>query len=131
MDFPQIVRLYGGYGTYAIAFRLDMGPLPEELIDIAKSLARYPVLDEDDMSQLELDLETEAWDNYGRSDWKRALSVEFDSEVVDELDNDQLDKLWYDLDLSWRVEFETGRSAYFNIKEGVREMLKQNPNLEV
>lgn len=33
----------------------------------------YRVIDEDDLGQIEMELENEAWDNYGRADFTSAL----------------------------------------------------------
>lgn len=61
----------GGHGTFALAVRVDaIGP---DLLEQITSLSDYPLLDESDHSQREIDAQGESWDSWGRSDFKREL----------------------------------------------------------
>jgi len=52
---------------------LDLRYVTPEMIETIESLESYPILDEDDHSQLELDCQQEAWDNWAASDWRDAI----------------------------------------------------------
>jgi hypothetical protein len=131
-EFPQIVTTYGGYSTYGIVFRLDQGPLPEELIEVIDALDAYPILDENVMSEVEMELQGENWESWARDDWRRKLEEEFGDEDVDELSDEDIDKLWWDAaqHLSWEIEWEQGASPYFNFDEAAGWLHSNNPDLE-
>jgi hypothetical protein len=68
---PQCRELYGSYGSHGVA--IDPRYLSEELLENLQSLERYPVLDEDALSHLELELQGEAWESWACSDFSRKL----------------------------------------------------------
>jgi hypothetical protein len=68
---PQCRELYGSYGSHGVA--IDPRYLSEELLENLQSLENYPVLDEDALSHLELELQGEAWESWARSDFSRKL----------------------------------------------------------
>ena len=77
-----IYPCYGGYDTYAIAVELKGLLYCDEetfdsIINTIKNLDTYPVLDEDHYSNLQLEVEDEAWDNWVYSDLKRAIERKF------------------------------------------------------
>jgi hypothetical protein len=61
----------GSYSSHGVA--IDPRYLSEELLESLQSLENYPVLNEDALGELELELQGEAWENYLRSDFSRAL----------------------------------------------------------
>jgi hypothetical protein len=68
---PECRELTGSHGSHGVA--IDPRYLSEELLESLQSLEGYPVLDEDALGELELELQNEAWENYLRSDFSRAL----------------------------------------------------------
>ena len=58
------------------------------LVEMLDQLEDYPVLDDDDLSQFELDADSEAWDDWARRDYVR--------ELVKHLDLDQLEDVYDD-----------------------------------
>lgn len=91
---------YGGYGSRWVEIRpelIDMtsrDPLYERaeslgltgltsLVDTLEGLASYPLIDEDDHSEVEREEEAEHWDSYGRSDVTRAVEEELDGLAVE------------------------------------------------
>lgn len=120
----SLVFAYGGYGTFAAFIRLDR-PVPEELIDVVSALANYPLLDEDHHSRLEMEMENDQWEAYGREDWRKALAdshlgLDHQDVIEDDLSDEGLDYLWYEVagpHLSWNVEFH-GHDAVWNFDEG-------------
>lgn len=123
---PFILELTGHHSSYGIAIRLDKGEVPQELLDAVEQLEDYPILDEEHLSEVEMEREGEDWESWGRSDWLRALRAEFIKyeEEFDDPSYRQLDELWHRASqkLGWSVEFETGGNAYFNFKEGVKKL---------
>jgi hypothetical protein len=61
----------GSYSSHGVA--IDPRYLSEELLESLQSLEDHPVLNEDALGELELELQGEAWENYLRSDFSRAL----------------------------------------------------------
>jgi hypothetical protein len=76
MDPLPIVDTYGGHGTDGVLLLLDRsGPsdVLMELVSVLQGLDDYPLISEDDHSALEMDDEIEGWNNYGASDFRRAI----------------------------------------------------------
>lgn len=80
---PGLVQIYGSHGYQALAYDATLGPVPadDDLCELLERSQNYPVLDDDDLSELEQELETEAWESHGRGDFRDALVA-----VLDELD---------------------------------------------
>lgn len=68
---PECRELIGSYSSHGVA--IDPRYLSEELLENLQSLENYPVLNEDALGELELELQNEAWESYLRSDFSRAL----------------------------------------------------------
>jgi hypothetical protein len=49
---------------------LDVRYLTDEMVETLHSLENYPLLDEDNHSSLELDLQQEEWDSWAQRDWR-------------------------------------------------------------
>ena len=62
-DPPIVVEIYGSYGSRTL-YLLEC----EQTADIIAALADYPLLDDCDHSQCEMEAELEAWDSWLRSD---------------------------------------------------------------
>lgn len=67
------VRAIGGHDTTAILIRTLAYRNCEEIRELIDGLSDYPVIDDSDMSELEMDREQEGWEDYGCDDFKRAL----------------------------------------------------------
>jgi len=57
---------------------LDIRFLTDEMIDTIKSLEDYPVLDDGDWSDIEIEDQNEAWDSWAFSDWRKAIESKLD-----------------------------------------------------
>lgn len=66
-EFTDALELADGD---ADGIALDLRFLTDEMIQTIESLESYPVLDECDWSELELDCQTEAWELWAASEWK-------------------------------------------------------------
>ena len=84
---PDIIVLHGGYGTIAVLMRSDW----EHTEDTLRTLSDYPVLDDDDLNDVETEMEREAWDDWIESDLKTAVLKLVDNDAFD-------DWLTYDAD---------------------------------
>lgn len=103
-EFPWLVVVHGGYGTFGLAYlgkRENQNPALIEAID---SLTDYPIYSDDDHSELEWGLAAQAWEDDGRQDFKRELVKHFDllldeeheHDLDDARHNDAVDALWQD-----------------------------------
>lgn len=68
---PECRELIGSHGSHGVA--IDPRYLSEELLESLQSLESYPVLNEDALSELELELRDEAWESYLSKDFRRLL----------------------------------------------------------
>lgn len=65
---------------------LDVRYVTDDMLEALQSLESYPLLSEDDHSELELELQNEAWDSWAARDWSRAVSKALQQYAPDEAD---------------------------------------------
>ena len=133
----RVIEVYGSHGFKALYYRTDF-PMSEALSDILICLEAYPLYSEDDHSDLEMETESEAWDDYGRDDFKRALEYCYDGDEIaedffDNVSKDCLDAWWRYGCEKYNVEggaggHEDGNSGtwYFCINEWVDKYRKSD-----
>lgn len=119
------------HDTHAIYLRLDR-EIPAEMFDRLLGLADYPLLDDQEMSDVEMKLEEEDWEGYGRQDLRLAIERALDALEVPGLDDptefylsdSELDTLASVArgsgDLEW--ECETATNGYYR---GLDELAAQ------
>lgn len=73
---------YGGHGTFAILVVWDR--LAPEVQEALGNLEDYPLLDDDAHSQLEMELEDEAWQDTYQSDFEKAFLAELNARFPDD-----------------------------------------------
>ena len=78
---PELREIAGGYGSLGVA--VDPRYLSEDLLENLQSLENYPVLDEDDLSHYEMELQCEAWESWAEEEFRRALEIRL-SEISSE-----------------------------------------------
>ena len=123
-QFPDAIKLYGDYGGQCVVLPLSY-PVTSELIETLERLASYPLIDEDDLSQLEQDEITAEWNDYARRDFVRALAAAF-REAENERAADWVEDMPEDAinDLYWRMcGWHTGK--------GVRESYPEHGGCEI
>ena len=85
----------GGHGTYSIV--IDTQGVPEDdqagVEDFLNGLQDYPLADEDLHSQMEMEAQEEAWEDWTEHDFKQALERKFEVEF-DEVDSSKLRELF-------------------------------------
>ena len=71
---------------------LDVRYITDEMIETLEGLERYPLISEDDHSQLELEDQQEAWENWAASDWRRLVCSAVDEYLPEDFpfDGDDL-----------------------------------------
>jgi len=133
----HVIRVLGSHGYSALAY-LGTEP-PEPIRDALKALDDYPILDDDDHSALEAELESEAWGDCGRKEFRKALQSlldeldpGFDHDISDTSErtvcNDAaIDRIWsagcdaYNVNGGGGYLIETGAIVYFYIREWVEK----------
>ena len=85
---PEVIHVFGDYSSETVYLRSDL----PETEDLMKSLEDYPVLDEQAMSEVEMEWEQEAWDNWLKSDLVHTLPDDI-RDTIDGLDDAQADDI--------------------------------------
>lgn len=68
---PELREIGGGYGSLGVA--IDPRYLSEDLLENLNSLESYPVLNEDEHSDYEMELESQAWESWAEREFRNAL----------------------------------------------------------
>jgi len=121
-----IWEVYGGYGTRGIVRLVDFHSddeniqyLWDSLLDEINGLDNYPAFDDEYISQLELEMESEEWDSYIKSDLSHQLikSGIYDDDSIP--DDDTLRSMMYSVmekcNIYW--EAESAVSGYIDIDQ--------------
>jgi hypothetical protein len=137
--FPWLVTLYGGHGTFGVAYLGKRENQNPELIEALDGLEIYPLADEDDHSTLECERVDESWsESYGgRHDFKRALvklwSLDDNEYDEDKLDDSAIDSFWYVCTERLRGGEdhinESGDSIYFPIDRVIEDFRRDDRRL--
>lgn len=94
-----VLELYGDFYYHSVAVRLDS--ITDEMVEDFTSLIDYPVMDDEKLSNLEMQLEEEDWKSWIAGDLRRALVKKF-PDREDDLDAlhekaDESNSKFYDL----------------------------------
>lgn len=120
-DDPHVFETYGGHGTFGVLILATCDN--EEIAECLNGLHNYPLISEDDLSELEMEASNEAWENWAQCDFIRALEKQFGIDDLDP-DNDITDLY----ELFWRAaedanrywESEQGGGMWINVGEVAR-----------
>jgi hypothetical protein len=122
-----IFDVWGGYSTFSVAISLkwltdsENEEKAQEIIDVLQELDRYPVIDEDHLSGMELEKEND----YITNDWLYDLNREMKKQHSIEITNAAREQIW-DLyyDLSERSNsypmFENNGAPYIDTEQLVK-----------
>jgi len=107
--------LYGGYGTFAVAIRADIAELNDAIKETLDGLENYPVIDDEDISNLRNDWEQEAVKDMVHN-VQRSIENDLEEYIKDtEVDSDKIELIIWDcindLNLDWSYE---SNSAYMD-----------------
>jgi hypothetical protein len=117
--------LYGGHRTYAILFHVIRAP--DEIVELLKGLEDYPLIDEERESQLEMEAQNEAWENWGRRQYKQELEKLYKGDA-DKVSDEELDKHfeeWREHSNTYWVN-ESGSEMYIDIARILKEIKRQD-----
>lgn len=107
----------GGHGTFGILVRVDADARVPEIGEFFEGLSNYPVADEDAHSNLEMESQQAAWEDYGRNDFERELKDIFSGvQPIDEMEDDVLSSFYWQIGgelYSCYPENEQGDSWHF------------------
>lgn len=128
----SLVEVHGDHGSAMLLYLGALEDQTEDLQDVIKGLESYPLVDESDHSELEREMESEAWSDWGREDFRRALvkhltSVTDGERAIDgdAIDDALLDSLWWDGVDAYNVNggsgmiVESGGNVHFYIREWI------------
>lgn len=127
---PGLREIGGGYGSLGVA--IDPRYLSEDLLENLQSLESYPVLNEDDLSHYEMELESQAWESWAEREFRDALeqrlseiSSEDEAEsAIEEISSENLYELFHQAletgNLYWSHECAT--SAWIDCEEVAAEV---------
>ncbi len=120
---PGVFGLSGGYSTYAVAIRADVlcGKLSEkraELLETLQGLTDYPCIDDESVSEVEMEAETECWGSYGAQDFANHVGELFS-------------RLFAGEDIAGELEFEdAGSGELFELYRALCEISNDYPEHE-
>lgn len=86
--------VFGGFGTYAVAIRLDVYESNQEIKETIDNLKDYCIINEDDLSELEREKTDEAWDSWARESML-SLIQESDPRLEEFNDHDDFDIMFF------------------------------------
>ena len=125
-DFQEVLgvhKVHGHPGVEGIAITPEAWESDERIPELFKALADYPLLDEEDHSELELELQGEDWESYRCYETRSWIEANLDEddeedaellEYVAQLSDDDLFRLHHDAMEQENVyyEIETGCNVY-------------------
>ncbi len=124
----HVHEVIGGYGSTGLVVRMD-AQIPEDLFDAIEGLLEYPLLDEDELHELEVKVEAEDWELFGR-DELRGHVYDFVSEQLEDFDADDITDSWLDgekreaiMDDNIQWEAETSHGGYYSGLQELGELL--------
>jgi len=106
----------GGHGTFGILCRVDADERVPEMGEFFDALENHPVADESAHSELEMESQQAAWEEYGRNDFDRELSGLFSLDGFEESEPSTLSNFYWQIGgelYSCYPENEQGNSWYF------------------
>lgn len=130
---PHVVQVHGSHGSQAVGY-LGTEPPCQEIADAIASLESYPILDEHDCSELGMQMEGEAWNDHGESDFRHQLLTHLDTIdpafshelALDDEDSTRLYGIWHDGCDAYNVnggngyQIESGGGVRFYTEEWIK-----------
>ena len=103
------VNVYGGHGSYGLLVNLDAATLAQlqAVNETLQELSQYPVVDENHLSELELEWAEESYESWGRYEFRKALCEKYPRLEDVDLDDELVDRLYW-------AAFRTVGGHWFN-----------------
>jgi hypothetical protein len=115
-------RTHGGHGTFGLLVRYEL--LADEVREAIDALEDYPLLDDEAHSQLECEAQGEAWENWARRDFERAVCKHYgECDWPEGVDSYAL----FHVASDWAGEYwvnEQGSEVYIDIERVAAEALR-------
>lgn len=113
-----IEERHESHSTTVLMFPIDSLNDPE-LNEIFEKVEDYPCLSDDELSQVEMDMQGEDWELFGRSDFRRHLRSLYPDFIdkVDDASAEDMDGLFSEIEQNSNYGIwspESGTSGYFN-----------------
>lgn len=127
-DFKDLIFIYGSYSYETLFIQLKdlQKEENEEIFDAIENLFEYPILDEQDESELIQELAEQAWDNWVKYDFKRELYKHIDEDKYD-LEEYDLNSIFYKFIEITGDYFESeGNDVYIHVDDIVEKMFQRH-----
>ena len=119
------ISVYGGYDTTDVCFSLrwicddETDFEADTLLDIFEGLEDYPLINDEALSNIEMECADEAWDCWAYSDFvkgvEKALNVELDGHDKDSM-RTVFEAVREDCNEYWEAEGGAGKSVYIRVE---------------
>jgi len=122
----KIWEVYGGYGTRGVVILKSLFDENEEIQEVFENLDDYPLLDEDDWSTLEIEIQDESWEDWIKFDLIRLL--EKDNLINEDYDEEKIQDQFYKIINEKDLYFihEDAVSAYIDLDEVIKYWSNEN-----
>lgn len=118
-EIPGVHEVYGGHGTFGIAIKISS--LTEEMIEMFTGLEDYALVDDEVLSEMEMEEQEKAWEYWVNNDFQRELERLLDIDITD-TNGDKFYELFHFLcEKANEYWFEDGCSQYIRIEPIVQE----------
>lgn len=85
-EFPEVWEIIGGYGTTGVCISYDLYESNEEIQYLINGLFDYPLINDESLSELEMQLDEESFDSWVKYDLANALTktqIEYDESTLE------------------------------------------------
>ena len=101
-DAPGVHEIYGGHGTRGAAIRLDA--LTDEMAERLAAMSDYPLLDEEELSRVEMELADEAWESWAEWESRRGLEKAWGVDIDGRIPRDWFERLAERTNTYWEAD---------------------------
>lgn len=128
---PFVLEGYGGYSSEWIYIDIKIlndtrwtqkiSELSDELIEVFKGLMDYPAINDETVSEIEMELQNDAWENCYESDFISALADKFPGHYLNDLDysseklREVFEQVRENISEYWIIE--SGGNAYIDLEK--------------
>ncbi len=122
-DWKGVRSCPGGMGTYCIVIS-EPASLNPEIMEIITNLQNYSIINQDALSEYEMEVQEEWWSSIGLSEWEEILGANFDGDTT--TSDGALTKLFHaSCEKAGEYPiFETGEVVYIDFEKLIPFALK-------
>lgn len=119
----------GGHGTFGVVVDMTKvpGDISEDVANFLNGLQEYGLADEELNSQMESEAQDEAWDDWAKRDFQRALERRFDVDL-DDVDGEKLFEIFHEAAERSNTYWvnEQGDSMYIDLDRVIKATSKKD-----